>query len=290
MGSWKKHLKRVYEGIISDRRQLLEEGLAKGFQDDYEGAIEDFDRVIYLTNALVNDDEKKVAYFYKAIALSELGKQDEAITTFKEYLEMDEDDEDGWNGLGAEYMEKEQFEKALECFDKSIKINPKESIFWLNKSEALLELEQFEKALECVNEGLKLEPKNNEGVLIKCDILNSCDKSEEVIELLENIEYNDEFLSEIEYVRGVAYYELDKIEKALECVEKAIQNESPDDNSVWYNKACYLSRLDRKDDALDALIVATSLEPENLIEMRDEDDFVNIRETPRFKRLLNQPV
>ena len=62
------------------------------------------------------------------------------------------------------------------------------------------------------------------------------------------------------------------------------------DGIIWYNKACVLSRLDRKEEALDALLVATSIEPENLIDMRDEKDLENIKNTERFQKLLSQPV
>jgi tetratricopeptide (TPR) repeat protein len=77
--------------------------------------------------------------------------------------------------------------------------------------------------------------------------------------------------------------------KALECINEAIQYESDDEHS-WWNKACYLSLLDRKEEANDALLISTSIEPKNLIDLKDEKDFDNIKNTERFQKLFNQSV
>ena len=51
-----------------------------------------------------------------------------------------------------------------------------------------------------------------------------------------------------------------------------------------------ISRLDRKEEALDALLIAISIEPENLVDLKDEKDLENIKDTERFQKLLSRSV
>ena len=89
--------------------------------------------------------------------------------------------------------------------------------------------------------------------------------------------------------KGIVLLDLEKPKEALSFLEQSIQSDSTDDIS-WYNKACALSLLNKKEESLDALTVATGLDSENIIQMKDEKDFDNIRDTERFKRLANQEI
>ena len=80
-----------------------------------------------------------------------------------------------------------------------------------------------------------------------------------------------------------------KFEEGLSFLEKSIKFDSTDDVS-WYNKACALSILNKTEEALDELTVAIGLDSENIIEMKDEKDLDNIKNTERFKRLANQEI
>ena len=51
-----------------------------------------------------------------------------------------------------------------------------------------------------------------------------------------------------------------------------------------------LSKMNKIDDALDALLVAISIAPENLSGLSDESDFDNIKNSERFKKFLTIPV
>ena len=75
----------------------------------------------------------------------------------------------------------------------------------------------------------------------------------------------------------------------MKCFEKGIKIK-PDEDLLWYNKACMLSKMNKIDDALDALLVTISIAPENLLEISDESDFDNIKNSERFKKFLTIPV
>ena len=64
----------------------------------------------------------------------------------------------------------------------------------------------------------------------------------------------------------------------------------PTEGLLWFNKACVLSLMNNQDDALDALFVAISIEPENLTALSDEEDFDKIKNSERFKKFLTIEV
>ena len=287
MGKLKEGLKRTRAFLTGNSEGLFVTGLESGFVGDYEQAIEYFDQVHY---GIVGTTERSLdAYFYKANALSELDKHEEAITVYKKILKHKKNDPAVWNNLGYEYSEIENYDEAEKCFERAIKLDSQDPHFLISKAEVLFELKENKKALDITNKVLQLDSDYIDALFLKCDILIEMNKSEDVIQILENLSYDEDIISEIKEIEAIAYGELGDNTKALECLNEAIQIE-PDNESFWYNKACYLSLLERTEDAIDALMIATSIEPENLIEIHNESDFENIKNTERFKKLFSKPV
>jgi tetratricopeptide (TPR) repeat protein len=287
LASFKKNLKRIWDSATEDYVRVFEEALISGFMGDYEEALELFDRCDYL-NVGLNDRIKKDTQFYRSNALSELGKIDEAILEWKKYLDMEKNDSAAWNNLGVEYSNLENYDKALECFEKAITIEPDEEIFWTGKAEAYFELEQYDEFEKATTKALELNPASHDALVNKTMVLWQNDKNEEAIK-------NEERLVELEpdnwahwNALGTSYETVKNYEKALECFEKGITVDSTED-LLWFNRACMLSRLNKKDEALDSIHVAISLNPENLVDLKDEDDFENLKETERFKKFLMIP-
>ena len=145
--------------------------------------------------------------------------------------------------------------EALELVDIFLKDEPNDVEAWYDKSEILQELEKYEESLRACEQGLEIDPDD-------ADLLGQ---------------------------KGLVLLDLEKPTEALSFLEQSIQSDSTD-NISWYNKACALSILNKKEESLDALTVATGLDSENIIQMKDEKDLDNIRDTERFKRLANQEI
>ena len=77
MSKWKERLKKTRAVLANNSNNLVIQGLESGFRDDYEQAIEDFDEALYGT--LRTTETSINANFYKAVALVELDRKDEAI-------------------------------------------------------------------------------------------------------------------------------------------------------------------------------------------------------------------
>lgn len=287
MTNWSERLKKTKSFLKNDSKGLLIDGIESGFRDDYEEAIEYFDKALY---SIVGTTETSInANFYKAVALVELDKHDEAIEIFKKILKHDKDNDAAWQNLGYTYNHIENYVDAKKCFENAIKLDPEDVTSLIGKAEACFELEENNVALDIISKILEMEPDNVDTLFLKCEILIEMNRPEEVFEIIKNIDDDEDLIPEKKSMEAIVHGTLGNNVKALECINEAIQYESDDENS-WWNKACYLSLLDRKEEANDALLISTSIEPKNLIDLKDEKDFDNIKNTERFQKLFNQSV
>ena len=77
--------------------------------------------------------------------------------------------ENVWYNLGLLYFKKENFEKAVECYDFAIAINDQYSSAVFNKANAQANLGEYEEAVKTYKECILLEPEN---VLAHCYLGN----------------------------------------------------------------------------------------------------------------------
>ena len=84
---------------------------------NYEGAIEDLDKVIELSPEKIN------AYYNRGHSKSYLGRYEEGIKDFKKVLEFNEDDAEARYYVGLGYFYLENYEEAIENFDKTLSLD-----------------------------------------------------------------------------------------------------------------------------------------------------------------------
>jgi len=310
-----KKLGKAIDRIGTNRKETVHLALEAGYEGDYEDALELLDEVIYLFDSVVDKPNTKADFWrLKAIALHELKRNEEALKAIeksKEYVEFsikkgvvvdflyDQDNydtksldiihseilhdlgkyEEALKAISPKFLKKilptalkfvdpelasmqahllshlGKNIEALELYNKSLEDDPNDLDAWFEKSEVLQELEKYDEALKACEKGLEIDPDDS-------DLLGQ---------------------------KGLVLLDLEKPKEALSYFEQSIQSDSTDDIS-WYNKACALSILNKKEESLDALTVATGLDSENIIQMKDEKDLDNIRDTERFKRLANQEI
>jgi tetratricopeptide (TPR) repeat protein len=83
---------------------------------------------------------------------------------------------------------------------------------------------------------------------------------------------------------GLAYYRAKNYPQALKLFAAAMRLD-PKDAVAKYNEACVLSILGRRDEALESLADAISLDPQLLQTARKDTDLANIRSVPRFREI-----
>jgi tetratricopeptide (TPR) repeat protein len=88
---------------------------------------------------------------------------------------------------------------------------------------------------------------------------------------------------------GLAYYRAKNYPQALKLFAAAMRLD-PKDAVAKYNEACVLSILGRRDEALESLADAVSLDPRLLQTARKDTDFSNIRSFPRFREITENTM
>jgi len=272
--------------------ELFTEALYLGFDGNYDDAIDTLDEAIYASEGSYETKEgKSLLYAFKALALSKLKRDQEALVVINKAIEYNKKSGFNWALKADIYHDLDQQQESLEAYEQALKNAGEEDepeIIW-NKADVLSHLERHEESLKEYEKYVQMEPESAAAWYGKADELSELGKTKEAIEACEKALELDPDGIDINTLFGNLMLDVNKNEDALKYFEKAATYDSKDE-LAWYNKACVLSRLNRKEEALDALTVATSLEPQNLNTMREETDFDNIRQTDRFNRLLSLKV
>lgn len=90
-------------------------------------------------------------------------------------------------------------------------------------------------------------------------------------------------------LKGLIYYRQKNYEKALECVEKAIDT-NPTDGMSWYNKACYYSLLNHVPEGIEALKRSIEIDVKNAKKAVRDKDFENIKADDGYRRIVEVVV
>lgn len=152
---------------------------------------------------------------------------------------------------GNYYYNQGKYNEALVSYNWVLELIPNDPNALNNRGNAYSKLKRYEEALIDYNRSLKLSP--NETVT------------------LDN--------------RGIAYIRLKRYEKALADFNRSLELR-PDDPGTLYNLACLFSIWEKPDDALDYLEKAIKGDEIHREEAKTDKDFHNIRDDPRFKKLI----
>jgi tetratricopeptide (TPR) repeat protein len=127
------------------------------------------------------------AYYNKGIALSALGRHEEAIECYDKILYRVKKDPVAYYNKGIALSTLGRHEEAIECYDKAIEINPQYSDVYYNKGTNLLTLGRKEEALDSFTTLLKYDSKNLDGLLGKANSLIQLNKNREAKSLIDEV-------------------------------------------------------------------------------------------------------
>lgn len=151
-----------------------------------------------------------------------------------------------WKLKGNEYLNKQEYDKALECFIKSLEIDPNYARSIHNMGVAYAGKKEYEKALEYFDKAIALVKSGKDtsslpvelSYIGKAQIFQSLKKYEEVIKCYDKILEIDPKCFSAWYNKGIGLYNLDKIKEALECFEECILLNPNDENSKKNKELC----------------------------------------------------
>ncbi len=152
------------ENRLDDLLQVLEErahtrGSAKDWFDlaschvelkNFEAAVDCYDK------ALEIDPQDTFAWFYKGLALDNLGRYEAAIDCYDKALVIDPQDTFAWSFKGCALDNLGRYEAAIDCYDKALEIDPQDIFAWSSKGFAALQQSRsgYEAAIDCYDKAL----------------------------------------------------------------------------------------------------------------------------------------
>lgn len=187
--------------------------------------------------------------------------------------------------LGSAYYLLEKYEKAKNIYSKIIDANPYDHDALQFRGTAYIRLKKYEEALADFNRALELKPNDyvalhDRGVVFR-NIENYKDSLDDFNHALKLKPDHPVIL----HNRGVTYLRMGKYEDGLADFNRSLEIE-PNNPNVLYDLACLLSAWGKTDDAITNLEKAINGDGKNREEAKTDEDFENVRNDPRFRKLI----
>ncbi len=135
---------------------LCDQGRMLLRQSQTSAAFELFERALQL------DEGSHAAWLWRAMALTDMGRFDDALASYDRALALDPDNARVWNSKGALLTELGRAEAALTCLDRALALSSSDAkvkaIFWLNKGKALFILKRYREAREALVRSYQFDP------------------------------------------------------------------------------------------------------------------------------------
>ena len=219
-------------------------GLALSNLGKFEEALKCYDRVIEI------DPNYFPVWNIKGNALYYLGKFHEAVKSYNQVLDKDLQNIIAYYNKGLALSSFGEYEKAINCYDRVIEIDPL-NIDALNaKGLAFERLSKFEEAIKCYDRVIEIDPGNIEALNAKGYALERLDKYEEAEQSYKRV--SEEYLNEINNMneRAIEYQNLHKYDEAIMCYDRVISIDANNSNA-WLKKGVLLYNLDKYENAIE---------------------------------------
>ncbi|MDV2504073.1 MAG: tetratricopeptide repeat protein [bacterium] len=243
------------------------EGMEEYRNGNYEASLKAYNK------ALEIDDQHAIAWSNKGLALWRLGKQKEALKVFQKSLELNPSNSTTLTIIGGALCRLGRFHEALEVLEEAHKLNPDYAMAWSWKGYVLGKLELEEDAISAHEKAISLAPLDGRVLTQKAITLTDLNRHGEALVLLEEI-LKDDLEKEVESAawstKGLVLLEIGDQEEGLKDLKKAVEID-PNRAGSWYNLACGHSKLDQKDEMMNAIKRAVLLGPDEFKEKAKTD-------------------
>ena len=197
------------------------------------------------------DLEPDASYHYKCLAEVYLffGQDDDAINSYREAAKYEPRDATVWSGLVALYKKQRKYRDAIEAQKKVCEANPKTASVWYEIGVLYLFLEELNEALLAFQRAIELNSKKGN---YHASLTNT----------------------------------LRRLGRDAEALEQELITRPLMETENEYNRACFEAICGNANDAIELLKIALDKEQASLEWVRQDPEFVLIREDARFKELV----
>ena len=158
-----KILNDVIKVNQKDAKAYTSRGNVYSALKDYKKAIEDHTKAIQL--------DPRLGEAYKNRAITYKSMQDnKAIMDFSMAIILKPNDPSLFQERGEIYLDRQNYEKAIQDFNSAIHVDPNisDSLLFTNRGQAFLERKDYAKAIEDCSKAIRLDPKNVSAYSLRC--------------------------------------------------------------------------------------------------------------------------
>ncbi|MCZ8253600.1 MAG: tetratricopeptide repeat protein [Hylemonella sp.] len=191
-------------------------GVIKAMAGQREDAIELFRK------ALAQNKNHSFLQFNLAKALSESGRDEEALVHHKRASQLAPAHLDSWINFGISLRKLDRNTEALDCFLKATALNPESPVAWNNVGVVQQKLGLTQEALAAFDKALSLQPNFIDALINKSVSLDESGSRTEALRYVEEALALDPHLATAWNAKGVVLAGMDRDDQALACYEKAM--------------------------------------------------------------------
>lgn len=264
----------IHKANILSKQNLHEEAVeVLKTAADLLGEDEEIYSMIAMEYMFMEDFEKSKFYFQKCLELDQedttilyniihcyeyLDQPEEAIDFLNHYLNQHPYSEIAWHQIGLQYLEIEEYEKALDSFDYAIISDDTFMGAYMEKAKILESFERYEEAIECYKTTLELEDATAFAYLHIGKCYNQMGQTGPALDYFNKSLQEDPLLDKTWIAITDFYFEREQYKQALYYIEKAI---AIDEESIdyWNRYAQINKKLNRSAEAEKALMKSQEL-------------------------------
>jgi len=208
-------------------------------QEDYEAALDDYDRAI--------DKKNDVAVYHgnRGDALGELGRFDEAFAALDQAIALDGKNGDFWNTAGNIWYERDRFDVAIRMYSNAIQASDSVAMYYRNRGGAYRKAGNPAAAITDLLKAVELAPGDDEAWNELGLAWFEAGRYADAVTAFTKAVELDSGSAVYLYNRGDAYQKLGQHEQALADLTKSLEVEdSPDTHALRGNSHQALGNLD----------------------------------------------
>src|SRR6266487_1190002 len=165
-----------------------------------------------------------------------------------------------WLDTGRIFLERKDYQSALEAYKQAIFLDPNDADAYANKSEALFRLESYKEALRASEQAIQLDNNLAKAWTNKGVALSNFKRYDEAIDAYDQAICLDPNYARAYSNKGAALGNLKRYDEALAAFDQAICLD-PNYARAYSNKGIALGKLKRYDEAIDVYDQAIHLDP-----------------------------
>lgn len=262
------------QSLLSTMAGLLED------QGEYDQALEYYDRCLSV------DNDDATIYNKARILIQELDEFEDGLKTIKSFR-GDNELEQGIEELKADaLLHLEKFEECEKICKKIMKEDPEALDCIQIYADCCYEQENYQKSLDLTEKILELDSTDIDAQNNKADLLIRLEKYDEALKICDDLLSQDSSDEMALANKGEIFIQKSQFKEAVILLQNCVLI-NPTYDEAWILLAKAQTHQNLIDDALDSLLVATSLEPE-LLDKLECIKSEKIRKHERFQRLISK--